>query len=384
MNSRSTIVAVATVAAVVIPATAANAALPMITFGNPKPVVTLGQDCQVATVNLTASTDGTYRGYVYASCFNPEEQIYYVQRSPSGKWTSTKTPFDGLLPQATTSDSTGTYFVGTRSDGRLYLSKRNSNGTYAKSRMLSHKFHHPQNASIIASGGKYWVTWTDDIPYDNGTFETRTMGAPVDQHKIREGYGNASSIASTLLARPGTSTALIGDNARSTAAPAGGPANYSTFIQTRDNGQWTRARQLVGDVETYQEPAVYRGTTTYVLASRSCGHDAERPVLVTLDPDTTTELAGADGTTCTGAGANDNLAGTGFLKVGDQLWLTGGSSTGDYVWRPDSAGHYSGAPSAQLQPAAVGIFGVGVYARAGKLFRLAFVNGQRLLEQDQQ
>jgi hypothetical protein len=201
MNSRSTIVAVATVAAVVIPATAANAAIPMITFGNPKPVVTLGQDCQVATVNLTASTDGTYRGYVYASCFNPEEQIYYVQRSPSGKWTSTKTPFDGLLPQATTSDSTGTYFVGTRSDGRLYLSKRNSNGTYAKSRMLSHKFHHPQNASIIASSGKYWVTWTDDIPYDNGTFETRTMGPRSTS--TRSGRGTATRARSPARCSPG-------------------------------------------------------------------------------------------------------------------------------------------------------------------------------------
>lgn len=259
-----------------------------------------------------------------------------------------KTPFDGLLPQATTSDSTGTYFVGTRSDGRLYVSKRNSNGTYAKSRMLSHRFHHPQNASIIASGGKYWVTWTDDIPYDNGTFETRTMGTPVDQGRIRERYGKASSIA-------------------------------------RNNGHWTKARQLAGNVVTRQETAVYGGTTTYVLASRSCGHDAERPVLVTLDPDTTTELAGADGKTCeTGATTNDNLGGTGFLKVGSQLWLTGSSSTGDYVWRPDSTGRYSGSPSARLQDPAVGIFGVGVYARAGKLFRLAFVNGQRLLEQDQQ
>jgi hypothetical protein len=121
-----------------------------------------------------------------------------------------------------------------------------------------------------------------------------------------------------------------------------------------------------------------------VLASRPCGHDADRPVLVTLNPDTTTELAGADGTTCTGAAANDNLAGTGFLKVGNQLWLTGGSSSGDYVWWPDSRGRYSGPPSARLQDPAVGIFGVGVYARAGKLFRLAFVNGQRLLEQDEQ
>lgn len=83
MKARSVVVAIATVAAIGIPATAANAAIPAIAFGNPIPVVTLGQDCQVATVNLTASSDGTYRGYIYVSCFNPEEQIYYVQRSPS-------------------------------------------------------------------------------------------------------------------------------------------------------------------------------------------------------------------------------------------------------------------------------------------------------------
>src|SRR4051794_35024079 len=88
----------------------AQAATPTISLGSAHIAVTLPPGCRANHFQVTNSADGSYHGYVQATC-DDRGRFFYISRSPAGAWALRTTNIDIQIPLATTTDNTGTYFV---------------------------------------------------------------------------------------------------------------------------------------------------------------------------------------------------------------------------------------------------------------------------------
>ena len=166
-------------------ASTAHAATPAITFGSTQVALTLPSGCHANRFQVSNSPDGSYHGYLQATC-NGQGRFFYISRSAGGTWALRTTTVDIQIPLATTTDSTGTYFVGVRSNHDLVLVRRNGNGSLSKVHVLQ-KYQGSADsvdeASVIASNGNYWATWSSsyyDIDVHNPTVrQARTMAPAI-------------------------------------------------------------------------------------------------------------------------------------------------------------------------------------------------------------
>ena len=146
----------------------AYAAPPPISMGSAQAVVTLPHGCTANDFRVANWTDGSYHGYIQATC-SAKPKLFYVQRDPAGQWALRSTTIDMPWVKAVTVDSTGTYFVGERANGNLVLVRRNNNGSLSQVHYLDSGHTAIDDVSLAAQDGRYWVVWDHVVVSHEGT-----------------------------------------------------------------------------------------------------------------------------------------------------------------------------------------------------------------------
>lgn len=360
----------------------AQAATPTISLGAAHVAVKLPSGCRANRFQVTNSPDGSYHGYLQATC-DKKGKFFYISRSAAGKWALRTTNIDIQIPLATTTDNTGTYFVGVRSNHDLILVRRNGNGSLSHVQVLDRP--HPSEgqagfdrASVIASNGNYWVTWAawsngPSAYLDYNLRQARTMAPTESTHTV----GQPQWYSPTLVARQDKSPQLVGCMLSSDSLQDATPSAITATATTND---WKLSQEFDSDycdpyVEGSGSPAAgYFAGHTYFSHGQSTGIYDDR------------------------SGSFKFTALTGFTGSKAVLGLTrsrvaviGSTKSGETEWLQNSDGTFSAAPTGVLSAAPVPVLTDQVINRSGKLIRL-FVQhdtvhhlaGTRLLEQIQQ
>lgn len=356
----------------------AQAATPTISLGSAHTAVTLPSGCRANDFQVTNSPDGSYHGYLQATC-DKEGKFFYISRSPSGTWALRTTNIDIQIPLATTTDNTGTYFVGVRSNHDLILVRRNGNGSLSKVHVLQKYSGYDLSgfnaASVIASNGNYWATWdyysTGPHDYiDYNLEQARTM-APAESTRT---VGQPQWFGPELVARSGKAPQLVGCEMSTDYLP---DATYSVITANATTDDWALSQQFTndscGEGGSGNTAAGYFGGHTYFAMPESGGIYDDRSGTFKLTP-----LTGM-----TGSRAVLNLTSTRVAFIGN-------TSSGETEWLQNSDGTFSATPTGVLSAAPVPVLTDQIINRSGKVIRL-FVQhdtvhhlaGTRLLEQIQ-
>jgi hypothetical protein len=354
------------------------ATTPTISLGSAHTAVSLPTGCRANSFQVTNSPDGSYHGYLQATC-DKKGRFFYISRSPSGTWALRSTNIDIQIPLATTTDNTGTYFVGVRSNHDLILVRRNGNGSLSNVHVLD-KYRGEQTgfdaASVIASNGNFWATWSswETGPHDYMDYmvgQARTM-APSESSRT---VGKPQWFGPTLVARPGKATQLLGCEASTDYLP---DATYSVITANATADDWTLSQQFTndscGEGGSGNTAAGYFGGHTYFAMPESGGIYDDRSGAFKLTP-----LTGMTGSRAVVNLTSGRAAFIGYTKSGETEWLQ------------NTDGTFSAAPTGILSAAPVPVLTDQIINRSGKVIRL-FVQhdtvhhlaGTRLLEQIQQ
>jgi hypothetical protein len=136
----------------------AQAAGAPISMGAAQAVVTLPHGCTANDFRVANWTDGSYHGYIQATC-SGKPDLFYVQRNAAGQWALRTTTIDMPHVYAVTVDNTGTYFVGKRANGNLVLVRRNNDGSLSGVHELDSGHTPIADVSLAAVNGNYWAVW---------------------------------------------------------------------------------------------------------------------------------------------------------------------------------------------------------------------------------
>jgi len=362
--------------------TGAQAATPTINLGSAHAAVTLPSGCHANSFTVTGSADGSYHGYLQATC-NKKGRFYYVSRSPAGKWALRTTKIDIQIPLATTTDNTGTYYVGVRSNHDLILVRRNGNGSLSKVHVLAKPAHGEgpsgfDAASVTASNGNYWATWAswncgpcEWIEY--GVEQARTMVPSIAPRFV----GGDQWYSPLIVARPGKAAQLVACEMDTDHMP---DAVSSAIVATPNGKDWKLSQQFTSD-----DCDRFGGTPTNAVASYLGGH-------------TYFAHDGSPGIYDDRSGTFKPTALTGITGPKAILGIThtrvafiGTTKSGEAEWLQNSDGTFNAAPTGSLSAAPVPVRTDQLINRSGKLIRLFIqedttrhIGGARLLEQVQQ
>ena len=225
----------------------ANAAPPTLSMSAPHVAVTLPSGCVANSVNLVAAADGSEHGYIQATC-SKKAKLFYVARSSGLKWSLRSTKIDMPIVYSTTTDNTGTYFVGKRSNHDLVLVRRNGNGSLSKVHVLDKVdpigFAHVERASVVASNGNYWAVW------DVNSYSTDFASHDVYQARSIKPAIKASPVSDNLwyaptLVKAGSNFTLVACEL-SSEQTQDDPVS-STVVAVRSAGKWKRSQQFTAD-----------------------------------------------------------------------------------------------------------------------------------------
>lgn len=361
----------------------AQAATPVISMGPAQAVITLPHGCTANDFRVTNWTDGSYHGYIQATCSN-KPKLFYIQRYADGRWALRNTNIDMPIVYATTVDSTGTYFVGKRSNHDLVLVRRNNDGSLSGVHVLwsyandsEAGFVNVEHASVVASSGNYWAIWdendySDDFQ-DHSLAQARTMAPAIKPSAT----GGDLWYAPILVQRPGESAQLVSCQL-STGVNQENPVP-STIVATQQGTGWSSGQQfdqdgcvLPGGTQPSGVGAYLDGHTYFSTISSNGIYDDRggafrlTPLSGTTEPESVLAITGS--------------------RVDYVARTTNGT---ELVWTQNSDGTFNSGPSGALAPAPVPMHQDQIINRSGKLIRL-FVQkdsaghpGTRLLQQVQ-
>lgn len=349
----------------------AGAATPTLQLSAPKVAVALPSGCTANDFSVVNSPDGSYHGYIQATC-SSRPKLFYVSRSPQGTWAIRSTTIDMPLVFGIAVDNTGTYFVGKRSNHNLVLVRRNGNGSLSNVHVLdtSTSVRHPvRGVSVVAENGNYWVVWD------------HTAGTPLEQARTI-----APALAPTQIA--GTDSMYAPALVKSTAstklyacrltgdAPDTKDASVASLTAT-SNGFTDDKTDFPGCAAGTPE-----GRPDGLVARQFGGHTyLVDQAQAALDSDLSGPLAPT--------ALHDNVVAALFISGGRVTAITDdGTQTQTHVQNSD--GSFSTTPTSTVSPAPVPVHQESYINRSGKLIRLLVQAdsqggpGTRLLEQVQQ
>jgi hypothetical protein len=356
--------------------TASTAAPPTISLGAAKTAATLPAGCTANDVKVVNSPDGSYHGYLQATCAKVA-RLFYISRDPTGVWALRTTTIDMPYVLAVGVDNTGTYFVGRRSNDDLVLVRRNGNGSLSGVHVLEKNdpigYLHFERASVVAGNGQYWVAW-DENGYSIGfqdhlSYQSRTQAPAVGRQEI-----NGTLAAPTLLVRPGKPTQLVGCYFDNT---TGIDLKDSTAVSTTTSGTWgpfteTDQNDCFGGMDADLLKAAYLNGHTYF----------SEPNNRIVDDVSGTFTA----TTLSVSPAPEAFLGLTRTRV---AYVAADGNAAEFVWLQNSAGAFPGNATGQLSKAPVPMHTDQIINRSGKLIRIFIQDdgkghgGRRLLEQKQ-
>lgn len=363
-------------------AAAARASTPTIVLGPAHVAITLPSGCHANRFQVANSSDGSYHGYLQASC-DGKGRFFYISRSPAGTWALRTTTIDIQIPLATTTDNTGTYFVGIRSNHDLVLVRRNGDGSLSQVHVLQ-KYQGPaysvDSASVIASNGNYWATWSTSF-YDVDTRDTtasqaRTMAPAIAPRAI----GTDLWYDPMLVARPGSTTQLIANTESADFWPPD-EVTYGAVVAAPNGNDWTVAQRFPNTASSDLGSAIatYHAGHTYYGYGRSPSVYDDRSGSFQA-----TQLSGNAGTEAVLGMTSTRVAYVGSTAFSNDY------AVHEAEWLQNPDGTFTAAPTGILSPAPVPVRFDQVMNRSGKLIRLfdqedttRHIGGTRLLEQIQ-
>ncbi|HEX3813294.1 MAG TPA: hypothetical protein VHX59_10675 [Mycobacteriales bacterium] len=360
--------AVAALAA--LPVNSAGAATPAATTTLHAPTVAaaLPAGCTANDFRVVNSPDGSYHGYIQATC-SGKPKLFYISRNPQGTWALRATTIDMPIVLGLAVDNTGTYIVGKRSNHNLVLVRRNGNGSLSGVHVLdtSTSVLHPvRGVSVTASNGQYWVVWdhTGGTPLD----ESRTMAPALAPTAITT---TPAMYAPALVAGPGAARLyacrLTGDtpNEKNTNVASLTEGTHG-FIDDKDDFQGCSGGDDQGSLLGLR--ASYLDGHTY-LVDQAQG---------AVDSDVSGKLAPT-------AVAQDAVAA--LLVSGGRVTAVTDNGRQPEAFVQNSDGSFPATPTSAISPAPVPVHQSQYVNRSGKLIRLLVQAdskggpGTRLLEQ---
>ena len=361
-------------------AAGAQAATPAVSMGAATTAVTLPAGCTANSVKVVNSPDGSYHGYIQATC-DKRAKLFYVSRSSAGTWALRSTAIDMPIPYAIAVDNTGTYFVGKRSNHDLVLVRRNGNGSLSTVHVLEKwdglDFIRIERATVIAANGNYWAAW-DDNDYsldfqDHSVKQASTMSPPISPSDS----GLTRAYAPTLVSRGSGSPRLIVCE-MSTDWNPDGPVP-STVVATETSGKWRESGQFsddsCADVPDTNSPGVAAYLNGHLYFSRDFSNG------IYDDRSGTVQR-----TALTGSTRPEAVLGITGTRV---AFVAADKAGREQEWLQNSDGTFSAAPTGVLSAAPVPVHQDQIINRSGKLIRLFIQDdghnhgGRRLLEQIQ-
>jgi hypothetical protein len=339
----------------------AQAATP-ISMGAAQAVVTLPSGCTANDFKVVNWTDGSYHGYIQATC-SGKADLFYLQRNATGQWALRTTTIDMPKVYATAVDSTGTYFVGKRTNGNLVLVRRNNDGSLSGVHELDSGHTPIADVSLAAENGNYWAVWdhigaTTHEGTDVAVLQATTIAPTVAPTHV--GYNEFSpSLVLRGSQSPELFTCYLGDTP---------PPESNVGVQTETNHKWANGKIIGSGCDD-------EVITTGLNGSYFNGHT------YLIDDNFGTLYSDVSGT----------MAKTG-IDADTVLGLTGtrvDAVNGDDVYTQNTDGSFPSSPTGTLTAAPVPVHQHQVINRSGKLIRL-FVQkdsaghpGTRLLQQIQ-
>lgn len=341
----------------------AQAAAPTIAMGAAQAAVTLPHGCTANDFRVANWTDGSYHGYIQATC-SGKADLFYVQRNATGQWALRNTTIDMPHVDAMTVDNTGTYFVGKRANGNLVLVRRNNDGSLSGVHELDSGHTPVADVSLAAANGNYWAVW--DHHSEQGAFtDFALLQATTMSPAVAPTHIDYSKYSPALVMRGSQSPLLYvcrldGDV----------PDEYQSYVgtMTETNHTWSGGDQT--DLQACGDPVPYGLQGAYFN-----GHDY---VIDNSDNGLYSDVSGA--LTNTGVNADTVLRLT-STRVD--------AVNGDEIYTQTADGSFAHNPTGTMSAAPVPVYQHQVINRSGKLIRL-FVQkdsaghpGTRLLQQVQ-
>lgn len=340
----------------------AQAATPAISMGAAQVVVTLPHGCTANDFKVANWTDGSYHGYIQATC-SGKPDLFYVQRNAAGQWALRTTTIDMPKVYAVTVDNTGTYFVGKRANGNLVLVRRNNDGSLSKVHELDSGHTTIADVSVAAVNGNYWAVWDHIGASTHEGTDVAVLQATTIAPAIAPTHVGYNEFSPSLVLRGSQSPELFVCYLGATPPP-----ESNIGIETETNHQWTSSNQLTSGCDSSVE---FTGLT----GSYFNGHS------YLIDDAAGTFYSDVSG----------NLSETG-IDADTALRLTStrvDAVDGDDVYAQNADGTFPATPTGTMTAAPVPVYQHQVINRSGKLIRL-FVQkdsaghpGTRLLQQIQ-